>query len=111
MTSNAKTPVEYLKELPADRKEPVTKLREVVLNNLPKGFKETMSYGMLGYGVPHEIIRLAIIVILQCPCLLQLSITKKFYCFLSHGYLCHARSAGMVHERILKTKSFKIRYG
>lgn len=55
MTSNAKTPKEYLKELPADRKEPVTKLREVVLNNLPKGFKETMSYGMLGYGVPQEI--------------------------------------------------------
>ncbi len=30
MTSNAKTPEEYLKELPADRKEPATKLREVV---------------------------------------------------------------------------------
>jgi hypothetical protein len=54
MTSNAKTPEEYLKELPADRKEPMTKLREVILKNLPKGFKETMSYGMLGYVVPHE---------------------------------------------------------
>jgi len=30
MTSNAKTPEEYLKELPADRKEPVAKLREVI---------------------------------------------------------------------------------
>jgi len=54
MTSNTKTPEEYLKELPADRKEPVAKLREVILKNLPNGFKETMSYGMLGYVVPHE---------------------------------------------------------
>ena len=54
MTSHAKTPEEYLKELPADRKEPVAKLREVILKNLPNGFKETMSYGMLGYVVPHE---------------------------------------------------------
>ena len=54
MTSNAKTPEEYLKELPADRKEPVAKLREVILKNLPNGFKEAMSYGMLGYVVPHE---------------------------------------------------------
>jgi hypothetical protein len=54
MTSNAKTPEEYLKELPADRKGPVAKLRGVVLKNLPKGFKEMISYGMLGYVVPHE---------------------------------------------------------
>jgi hypothetical protein len=55
MTSDAKTPAQYLEELPADRKEPVAKLREVVLKNLPKGFEETMSYGMLTYVVPHEI--------------------------------------------------------
>ena len=29
MTSKAPTPEQYLKELPADRKEPVTKLRNV----------------------------------------------------------------------------------
>ena len=55
MTSKAPTPEQYLKELPADRKEPVTQLRNVVLKNLPKGFKEVMSYGMLGYVIPHEI--------------------------------------------------------
>ncbi len=54
MTSAAKTPEEYLKQLPPDRKEPVAKLREAVKKNLPKGFKEIMSYGMLGYVVPHE---------------------------------------------------------
>ncbi len=55
MTSKATTPEQYLKELPTDRKEAVTELRNVVLKNLPKGFKETVSYGMLGYVVPLEI--------------------------------------------------------
>ena len=55
MISKALTPEQYIKELPADRKEPVSKLRETVLKNLPKGFKELMGYGMLGYVVPHEL--------------------------------------------------------
>ncbi len=55
MTSKATTPGQYLKELPADRKEAVNLLRNTVLKNLPKGFKEVMSYGMLGYVVPHDI--------------------------------------------------------
>ena len=55
MTSDAKTPEQYLQELPPDRKEAVTKFRDTILKNLPKGFKETMSYGMLTYVVPHEI--------------------------------------------------------
>jgi len=55
MTSEAKTPAQYIKELPADRKEAVSQLRDVVLKNLPGGFKEQMGYGMLGYVVPHAI--------------------------------------------------------
>jgi len=55
MTSKATTPEQYIKELPADRKEAITQLRNTVLKNLPKGFRETMSYGMLGYVVPHEV--------------------------------------------------------
>jgi|SRR6218665_355565 len=55
MTSDAKTPEQYLKQLPAGREEAVTKLRDTVVKNLPKGFEETMTYGMLGYVVPHSI--------------------------------------------------------
>ncbi len=55
MQSKANTPEEYLAELPEERRIVVQKLREVVLQNLPKGFKEVISYGMLGYVVPHEI--------------------------------------------------------
>lgn len=31
------------------------KLRKSILDNLPEGFSETMSYGMIGYVVPHSI--------------------------------------------------------
>lgn len=55
MTSKATSPDQYIKELPADRREAVSKLRETIVKNLPKGFKETMSYGMIGYVVPHEL--------------------------------------------------------
>jgi len=55
MQSQASSPQQYINELPDDRKEPVQKLRQVILDNLPDGFEETMSYGMLGYVVPHSI--------------------------------------------------------
>jgi uncharacterized protein YdhG (YjbR/CyaY superfamily) len=55
MQSTAKTPDEYIASLPPDRKQAVSKLREVILKNLPEGFEETMGYGMLGYVVPHSL--------------------------------------------------------
>lgn len=55
MQSKALTPDEYIAELPEDRREVMEQLRKVTLENLPDGFKEVMSYGMLGYVVPHEI--------------------------------------------------------
>lgn len=55
MTSKATTPEQYIQELPEDRVEAIQKLRKVVLDNLPKGFNEEMSYGMIGYVVPHSI--------------------------------------------------------
>ncbi|WP_142784798.1 DUF1801 domain-containing protein [Changchengzhania lutea] len=55
MQSNATTPQQYLDELPENRKEPVKKLRQQILDNLPKGVEEAMSYGMLGYVIPHSV--------------------------------------------------------
>ena len=55
MQSKAKTVDEYMEELPEDRKEPMKKLRAVINKNLPKGFKECMSYGMIGWVVPHSL--------------------------------------------------------
>jgi hypothetical protein len=55
MQSKATSPKQYLEELPEDRKEPVSKLRQQILDNLPKGIEEVMNYGMLGYVVPHSV--------------------------------------------------------
>jgi uncharacterized protein YdhG (YjbR/CyaY superfamily) len=55
MQSKATTPEQYIRELPEDRKQAVIKLRETVLENIPEGFEEQMSYGMLGYVVPHNL--------------------------------------------------------
>lgn len=55
MQSKATTPNEYINELPEERKEAFSALRKVVLENLPDGFVEEMSYGMIGYVVPHSL--------------------------------------------------------
>ena len=49
------TPEEYLNSIPEERKAPVSKLRDNILANLPKGFEEKITYGMLGYVVPFSI--------------------------------------------------------
>ena len=54
MTSTATSVQEYINSLPADRKEPVSQLRDTIVSNLPQGFSEGIAYGMLGYAVPHS---------------------------------------------------------
>jgi hypothetical protein len=46
---------EYLNNIPEERKVAMNKLRKAILDNLPKGFSEELSYGMVGYVVPHSI--------------------------------------------------------
>ena len=55
MQYKAETPEDYINQLPDDRKAPMAKLRKTILENLPKGFEETISYGMIGYVVPFSI--------------------------------------------------------
>lgn len=55
MKIEANSPEEYIKNVPEERKEPMSKLRSTIKENLPKGFEETMSYGMIGYVVPHSL--------------------------------------------------------
>ena len=52
--SGAATVDEYLAELPEDRRAAIAEVREVVLRNLPAGYVETMSWGMIGYEIPLE---------------------------------------------------------
>lgn len=55
MIAKATTPQEYIAQLPENRKPHFEQLRETILKNIPEGFEETISYGMLGYVVPHSI--------------------------------------------------------
>ncbi len=55
MKSKATTPAEYIASLPQERKPAMIELRKTILHNLPKGFREEMSYGGLGYVVPHSV--------------------------------------------------------
>jgi uncharacterized protein YdhG (YjbR/CyaY superfamily) len=55
MISKATTVDEYMASLQEDRQEALTKLRKEIKKNLPKGFEECLSYGMIGYVVPHKL--------------------------------------------------------
>lgn len=55
MQSTAKNPKEYIESLPDDRRVAIDKLRNSILEKLPKGFEESMGYGMLCYCVPFSI--------------------------------------------------------
>lgn len=46
---------DYISQLPEDRKEVIQKLRTVLKENLPAGYEEEISYGMIGYVVPYSI--------------------------------------------------------
>ena len=50
----ADSPDHYVAQLPEDRQTAITALRTVIKENLPPGFEEAMSYGMIGYVVPHS---------------------------------------------------------
>ena len=55
MQSKAKTVAAYLAELPEDRRAALSVVRRVFLDNLDDAFEEGMSYGMIGYHVPHRV--------------------------------------------------------
>lgn len=55
MKAPGNTVNEILSNIPQDRIEPFHNLHEVILKNLPLGFEAAISYGGLGYVVPHSI--------------------------------------------------------
>lgn len=52
MRIEAENVKEYLDKIPEDRKSAMNKLYETISKNLPKGFEEGVSYGMMGWDVP-----------------------------------------------------------
>ena len=54
MHSKAITVEQYLNELPNDRKEAMSIVRQTIVENLPDGYNEVMNWGMITYEVPLE---------------------------------------------------------
>lgn len=55
MKANGTTVEEILANVPEERKEAFNKLHQVIVANLPEGFAPGISYGGLGYVVPHTV--------------------------------------------------------
>jgi uncharacterized protein YdhG (YjbR/CyaY superfamily) len=54
VSSKAKTVNAYLKDLPPERRRVLSRVREVILQNLPDGYVERMNWGMISYEIPLE---------------------------------------------------------
>ncbi len=54
VSSKAATPEAYIAELPPERRELVSRVRDLVNSNLPDGYVERMSWGMIGWELPLE---------------------------------------------------------
>ena len=54
VSSKALTVDDYLAELPEERREVVSSVRELILRNLPGGYREGMNWGMITYEIPLE---------------------------------------------------------
>jgi uncharacterized protein YdhG (YjbR/CyaY superfamily) len=54
MQSQAQSVKEYIDQIPANQCEAIIQLRKIILENIPDGFVEQMSYGMIGYVVPFS---------------------------------------------------------
>jgi uncharacterized protein YdhG (YjbR/CyaY superfamily) len=52
MNYDADSVEEYIKALPENRRNSIKQLRNIILSNLPEGFFEQISYGMISYVVP-----------------------------------------------------------
>jgi len=55
MKASGNTVEEILTNLPEDRAEAFNNLHSVIVKNLPQGFEAAISYGGLGYVVPHTV--------------------------------------------------------
>ena len=54
MRSEAQTVRDYLDQLPEDRRQVISRVRDIILAHLPDGYEETMNWGMISYEIPLE---------------------------------------------------------
>ncbi|ASW76030.1 hypothetical protein IQ37_08540 [Chryseobacterium piperi] len=45
---------DYISKIPEERKEAFKRLFDIINDSLPSGFKDNISYGMIGWAIPLE---------------------------------------------------------
>ena len=55
MKIDAKDVNDYFDKVPEERKDVMNKIRKIINNNLPEGFKECLNYNMPAWVIPHDI--------------------------------------------------------
>ena len=54
VSSRATTVADYLAELPPDRRAEIERVRDLINQALPDGYRERIGYGMIGWVIPLE---------------------------------------------------------
>lgn len=86
MTSKAKTISQYIKEVTPEKRVGIEELHHTILKYLPSGFEATMSYGMIGYVVPHKLYPDGYHCDPKLPLpFISIAAQKKFYAFYHMG--------------------------
>jgi hypothetical protein len=55
MKATGTTVMDILSNIPSERAEHFNQLHDVIVKNLPNGFEAAISYGGLGYVIPHTL--------------------------------------------------------
>jgi uncharacterized protein YdhG (YjbR/CyaY superfamily) len=79
MKIEAKSVNDYFDKIPLERKEAMTKIRDIINSNLPREFEEQMGYGMPSWVVPHSVYPKGYHVTPNLPLpFMSLALQKKF---------------------------------
>ena len=54
VSSKAATVEDYLAELPEDRRAEIARVRDLINQALPDGYREGMAWGMIGWAIPLD---------------------------------------------------------
>ena len=101
MKIEANTVQEYLDNIQEERKPAINRLRDIIKDNIPVGFEECISYGMIGYVVPHTIYPDGYHCNTKLPLpFLNIAKPKEFCSDLPYGSICQSCSYGMVYKGI-----------
>ena len=112
MANPFNTPDDYIASLSGERKAAISKLHQVIMENLPEGFETGMTYGMIGYFVPHSIYPQGYHVDPEQPLpFINLASQKNFVALYHMGIYANPRLLEWFQEEYPKYSSTKLDMG